>query len=75
MLAPPRVKLRSKVIKGSRILNVFHDLPDIHVYWFSLYCQCSRFSEKLAWPERYLKADRYLAPHYRDYVLELKILA
>jgi len=76
MLALPRVELRSKVIKGSGILEVLHDLPDIQVYLFSLYnCQYSKFFEKLAWLESYLKTDRYLAPHYRYYVREMKILA
>lgn len=76
ILALPRVELRSKVIKGSGILEVLHDLPDIHMYLFSLYnCQYSKFFEKLAWLESYLKSDRYLAPHYRYYVREMRILA
>lgn len=76
MLALPRVELRSKVIKGSGILEVLHDLPEIQEYLFSLYnCQYSKFFERLAWIEGYLKSDRYLAPHYRYYVREMRILA
>lgn len=76
MLALPRVELRSKVIKSSGILEVLHDLPDIQEYLFSLYnCQYSKFFEKLAWVETYLKSDKYLAPHYRYYVREMRILA
>lgn len=33
------------------------------------------FFEKLAWLEGYLKSDRYLSPHYRYYVREMRILA
>lgn len=76
ILALPRVELRNKVIKSSGILEVLHDLPDIHEYLFSLYnCQYAKFFEKLAWVETYLKSDRYLAPHYRFYVREMRILA
>lgn len=76
ILALPRVELRTKVIKGSGILEVLHDLPDIQEYLFSLYnCQYSKFFEKLAWVESYLKSDRYLMPHYRYYVREMRILA
>lgn len=76
ILALPRVELRTKVIKGSEILEVLHDLPDIQEYLFSLYNhQYTRFFEKLAWLETYLKSDRYLAAHYRYYVREMRILA
>lgn len=76
MLALPRVELRKKVIKGSGILEVLHELPDIHEYLFSLYnCQYAKFFQKLAWVEGYLKTDRYLAPHCRYYVREMRILA
>lgn len=76
ILALSRVELRSKVIKGSGILEVLHDLPDLQEYLFSLYdCQYAKFFEKLAWLETYLKSDRYLAPHYRYYAREMRILA
>lgn len=76
ILALPRVELRSKVIKGSGILEVLHELPDIQEYLFSLYnCQYGKFFEKLAWIEGYLKTDQYLLPHYRYYVREMRILA
>lgn len=76
ILALPRVELRSKVIKGSGILEVLHELTDIQEYLFSLYeCHYAKFFEKLAWLEGYLKSDRYLAPHYRYYVREMRIIA
>lgn len=76
ILALTRVELRTKVIKSSGILEVLHDLPDIQEYLFSLYnCQYAKFFEKLAWLEGYLKSDRYLSPHYRYYVREMRILA
>lgn len=71
-----RVDLRSKVIKGSEILEVLHGLPDFHQFLFSLYdCQYNLFFQKLAWIEQYLKVDRILEPHYRYYAREMRILA
>lgn len=76
MIALPRVELRTKVIKSSGILEVLHDLPDIQEYLFSLYhCQYSKFFEKLATIEGFLKMDSFLAPHYRYYVREMRIIA
>uniref|UniRef100_T1JEI8 26S proteasome regulatory subunit Rpn7 N-terminal domain-containing protein n=1 Tax=Strigamia maritima TaxID=126957 RepID=T1JEI8_STRMM len=37
MIALPRIDLRTKVIKGSEILEVLHNTPDVREYLFSLY--------------------------------------
>ncbi|CAL1261039.1 unnamed protein product [Larinioides sclopetarius] len=76
MISLPRVDLREKVVKGSEILEVLHSASDIREYLFSLYnCQYAEFFQKLALVEKMLKQDRLLAPHYRYYVREMRILA
>jgi len=76
MLALDRSDLHSKVIKGSEILEVMHQIPEVNQYLFSLYnCQYSQFFQCLSRVEGVLKEDRYMAPHYAFYVREMKIKA
>jgi len=76
MLALDRSDLHSKVIKGSEILEVMHQIPEVNQYLFSLYnCQYSQFFQCLSRVEGILKEDRYMAPHYAFYVREMKIKA
>lgn len=76
MISLERVDLRSKVTKGSEILEVLHGLPDINEFLFSLYnCQYSLFFKKLAGVEQYMKLDRFFAPHFRFYAREMRVLA
>ena len=76
MISLERVDLRSKVTKGSEILEVLHGLPDVKDFLFSLYnCQYSLFFKKLALIEQHMKVDRLLAPHYRFYAREMRVLA
>ncbi|XP_064632860.1 26S proteasome non-ATPase regulatory subunit 6-like [Lineus longissimus] len=76
MIALERPKLREKAVKGSEILEVLHSLPEIRQFLFSLYnCQYGDFFKSLANIEEFLKHDRLLAPHYRYYVREMRILA
>uniref|UniRef100_T1JEI6 Oxysterol-binding protein n=1 Tax=Strigamia maritima TaxID=126957 RepID=T1JEI6_STRMM len=76
MIALPRIDLRTKVIKGSEILEVLHNTPDVREYLFSLYnCQYAQFFKKLAYVEQLMRQDRLFAPHYRYYVREMRILA
>jgi len=71
-----RPDLRSKVIKGSEILEVLHSLPDVKEFLFSLYnCQYDSFFQNLARVEQFMKEDRFFAPHYQFYVREMRILA
>ncbi|XP_023222238.1 26S proteasome non-ATPase regulatory subunit 6-like [Centruroides sculpturatus] len=76
MISLPRVDLREKVVKGSEILEVLHNCQDMNNYLFSLFnCQYEKFFKNLANVETMLKRDRLLAPHYRYYVREMRILA
>jgi 26S proteasome regulatory subunit N7 len=76
MISLPRVDLREKVTRGSEILEVLHGEPDIQEFLFSFYnCQYSKFFEKLAWVENFMKTDRLWAPHYSFYAREMRILA
>eukprot|EP00090_Calanus_glacialis_P019850 TRINITY_DN3043_c0_g1_i1.p1 TRINITY_DN3043_c0_g1~~TRINITY_DN3043_c0_g1_i1.p1 ORF type:complete len:388 (-),score=147.62 TRINITY_DN3043_c0_g1_i1:105-1268(-) len=76
ILALDRSALHKDVIKGSEILEVLYQRPDVKKYLFSLYnCQYSEFFQELGRVEQILKADRYLAPHYAFYVREMKIKA
>jgi len=76
MLALDRSDLHGKVIKGSEILEVLHQIPEVNKYLFSLYnCQYAAFFQCLSKVEGVLKEDRYTAPHYAFYVREMKIKA
>lgn len=76
MIALPRNELRDKIIKGSEILEVLHTNSDLKNYLFSLYdCHYSDFFKNLAMVEGLLRRDYLVAPHYRYYVREMRILA
>jgi len=76
VLALDRSELHKSVIKGSEILEVLHQLPGAKNYLFSLYnCQYAEFFQELGKVEQHLKADRYMFPHYKYYVREVKIKA
>ncbi|KAH3816789.1 hypothetical protein DPMN_118312 [Dreissena polymorpha] len=75
-IALERPKLREKVVKGAEILEVLHSLPKIRSYLFSLYdTHYGEFFRSLAQVEEMMKFDRYLSPHYRYYVREMRIVA
>jgi len=76
MLALDRSDLHKMVIKGSEILEVLHQIPEVKKYLFSLYnCQYAEFFQSLGGVEQRFKEDRYMAPHYAYYVREMKIKA
>jgi len=76
VLALDRSELHKEVIKGSEILEVLHQLPEAKNYLFSIYnCQYGDFFQELGKVEQHLKADRYMFPHYKYYVREVKIKA
>ncbi|KAK3102495.1 hypothetical protein FSP39_011781 [Pinctada imbricata] len=76
MIALERPELREKVVKGSEILEVLHSLPKIRNFLFSLYdCHYGEFFRMLAQVEDQMKYDRFLAPHYRYYTREMRIIA
>ncbi|XP_030827854.1 26S proteasome non-ATPase regulatory subunit 6 [Strongylocentrotus purpuratus] len=76
MIALERTELRTKVVKGSEILEVLHSLPKLRTFLFSLYeCRYGEFFQTLAEVEQEMKTDRLMAPHHRYYVREMRILA
>jgi len=76
LIALDRQELHKDVVKGSEILEVLHQCPDVKTYLFSLYnCQYGDFFQCLGKVEKLFKEDRYLAPHYAFYVREMKIKA
>lgn len=76
VLALERRDLYEKVVKGSEILEVLHDCPDLKKYLLSFYnCHYAEFFNHLAQVEQILKLDRYSAPHYAFYIREMKIKA
>lgn len=76
IISLPRNELRSKVIKGSEIQEVLHQLPDVKQYLLSLYdCQYADFFKNLTIVETFLRQDYLAHPHYRYYVREMRIFA
>ena len=76
MISLPRNELRDKVVKGSEIQEVLHQLPDVKDYLSSLYnCHYADFFRNLAIVEVELRKDMFFHPHYRFYVREMRILA
>jgi len=76
ILALDRSDLHKQVIKGSEILEVLHQIPQVNQYLMSLYnCQYAHFFQCLSKVETELKEDRYMAPHYAFYIREMKIKA
>ncbi len=73
VIALDRKRLLEKVVQGSEILEVLHDLPAVRAYLTSFYdCHYGDFFANLAQVEQTLKRDRYLNPHYAFYVREMK---
>lgn len=76
MIALERPQLREKVVKGSEILEVLHSLPKIKMFLFSLHdTHYADFFRCLAEVEELMKYDRYLHPHYRYFVREMRVVA
>ncbi|EDV28981.1 26S proteasome non-ATPase regulatory subunit 6 [Trichoplax sp. H2] len=74
MISLERVDLKDKVVNGSEILEVLHELPKIKSFLNSLYyCNYDQFFVALGDIEQIMKFDRYTYLHYRYYVNEMKI--
>lgn len=75
MIALPRTQLREKVVNGSEILEMLHQLPDIQEFLMSFYdCHYDKFFLSLAKVEQEMKQDRHFHSHYRYFVREMRIL-
>ncbi|CAH8484166.1 unnamed protein product [Dicrocoelium dendriticum] len=76
MIALKRPDLREKVVKGSEIQEVLHSLPNVREFLMSLFeCRYADFYRYLAGMEQFMSCDRYLSPHTRYYVREMRIHA
>ncbi|TPP56204.1 26S proteasome non-ATPase regulatory subunit 6 [Fasciola gigantica] len=76
MIALKRPDLREKVIRGSEIQEVLHGLPNVREFLMSLFeCRYADFYRFLAGVEQFMSCDRYLNPHTRYYVREMRIHA
>lgn len=74
MLTLDRQELTKKVVNGSDINEVLHDLPLFRKYIDSLYnAQYAEFFVALAEIEQFLKKDRMLAKHASYYVREMRV--
>ncbi|KAI3951590.1 hypothetical protein MKX01_018706 [Papaver californicum] len=68
-----RASLKQKVMDASRNLNVQVNTPYLLELMQSPYdCQYKSFFEALVSISEQIKLDRYLKPHYRDYMWEVR---
>ncbi|KAG9293060.1 hypothetical protein G9A89_016422 [Geosiphon pyriformis] len=72
-----RVDLKKKVIDAPEVLEVLHEISHLEDYITSLYnCDYAKFFQSLAAVERvHLRTSRYIFPHLRYYVREMRIIA
>ncbi|EPZ30991.1 26S proteasome non-ATPase regulatory subunit 6-like protein [Rozella allomycis CSF55] len=76
LIAVDRIGIRKKLINAPEVLEVIHEISPLDSYMNSLYnCQYKEFFIALAKLETLLKSDRYLYPHYKYIVKEMKIKA
>ncbi|CAL8087200.1 unnamed protein product [Calicophoron daubneyi] len=76
MIALKRPDLREKVIRGSEIQEVLHSLPNVREFLMSMFeCRYADFYRFLAGVEQFMSCDRYLSPHTRFYIREMRIHA
>ncbi|KAI9199707.1 26S proteasome subunit RPN7-domain-containing protein [Polychytrium aggregatum] len=72
----PRPDYKKKIIDSPEVLEVIHEINNLSDFANSIYtCDYARFFQSLATIEQEIKYDRILAPHYRYYVREMRILA
>ncbi|OZJ06726.1 hypothetical protein BZG36_00435 [Bifiguratus adelaidae] len=77
MISLQRVDIKKRVLDAPEILEVLHDVPHLEEYMNSLYNgNYAQFFRSLAAVEtQHLMTSRYLYPHRRYYVREMKIIA
>ncbi|GLT29077.1 hypothetical protein SLA2020_039650 [Shorea laevis] len=68
-----RVSLKQKVVDAPEILTVIGKIPDLSEFLNSLYdCQYKSFFSAFAGLTEQIKLDRYLHPHFRFYMREVR---
>ncbi|KVH98158.1 26S proteasome, regulatory subunit Rpn7 [Cynara cardunculus var. scolymus] len=68
-----RVSLKQKVVDAPEILTVIGKIPYLSEFMNSLYdCQYKSFFSAFAGLTEHIKLDRYLYPHFRFYMREIR---
>lgn len=68
-----RVSLKQKVVDAPEILTVIGKIPYLSEFMNSLYeCQYKSFFSAFAGLTEHIKLDRYLQPHFRYYMREVR---
>lgn len=68
-----RVSLKQKVVDAPEILTVIGKIPHLSEFMNSLYeCQYKSFFSAFAGLTEHIKLDRYLQPHFRYYMREVR---
>ncbi|KAG1138246.1 hypothetical protein G6F37_008212 [Rhizopus arrhizus] len=77
LISMQRVDIKKRVLDAPEVLEVISDIPHLEDYMNSLYnCQYTQFFRSLSAIEQtHLRSSRYLLPHMRYYVREMRILA
>ncbi|KAI7901164.1 26S proteasome subunit RPN7-domain-containing protein [Cokeromyces recurvatus] len=77
LISMKRVDIKKKVLDAPEILEVISDIPHLEDFMASLYnCKYDQFFRSLAAIEQtHLRTSRYLLPHMRYYIREMRILA
>ncbi|KAG1149897.1 hypothetical protein G6F37_003305 [Rhizopus arrhizus] len=77
LISMKRVDIKKRVLDAPEVLEVISDIPHLEDYMNSLYnCQYTQFFRSLAAIEQaHLRSSRYLLPHMRYYIREMRILA
>lgn len=76
MIALGRVDLKNQVIDSSEVLAVIRDAPELQLFLNSLYsCDYKTFTRSLVNVYDFMRRDRFLAPHARFYLREMRISA
>ncbi|KAJ8601492.1 hypothetical protein CTAYLR_006711 [Chrysophaeum taylorii] len=76
LLSLSRPELKKKVVEGPEILQIIKQIPHLRELVVSLYdCEYARFFSNLLALEDRIKQDRYLAPHFRYLIREMRVLA
>lgn len=70
-----RVSLKQKVVDAPEILTVIGKIPYLSEFMNSLYeCQYKSFFSAFAGLTEHIKLDRYLQPHFRYFMREVRIV-
>ncbi|CAO3646709.1 unnamed protein product [Mucor hiemalis] len=77
LISLKRVDIKKRVLDAPEILEVISDIPHLEDFMTSLYnCKYDQFFRSLAAIEQaHLRTSRYLLPHMRFYIREMRIAA